>query len=46
MGYRMLESRIDPYYVYYFPLFLKAFVSKLMLFTGRGMQLTIYLQKI
>ena len=46
MGFRLLKSRIDPCTVYYFPVFMKPLISRLMQATGTGMQLTVYLQKI
>ena len=45
MGFRLLDSRIDPCQIFYFPVLLKSFVFHLMRITGTGMQLTIYLQK-
>jgi SAM-dependent methyltransferase len=46
MGFRLMESRVDPCTVYYFPAFMKPLISRFMGVTGTGMQLTVYLQKI
>lgn len=45
LGFRLLESRIDPCYIYYFPALAKPVISRFMKLTGTGMQLTVYLQK-
>jgi SAM-dependent methyltransferase len=45
MGFQIVETRIDPCTVYYAPPFTKGAISKLMRWTGTGMQLTVYLRK-